>query len=506
MRLRPAGLSLQENMENRHHEEKQMTATSLTGAASAKDQWSSINWKTIESHVRRLQMRIAKATRERRYGKAKALQWLITHSNSAKLLAVRKVTSNKGSKTAGVDNVIWTTAKQKLEAVKQFGKRGYKSSPLRRVYIPKSNGKQRPLGIPTMADRAMQALYLLALEPISETQADRHSYGFRPKRSCHDAIGQCFLTLSRKDAPRWILEGDIKGCFDNISHDWMLEHIATDRTILKQWLSTGYIEQQQWHETIAGTPQGGIISPTLANMALDGLEMAVKAVTSPTERVNVVRYADDFIITCNSKEVLESKVKPAVECFLGDRGLTLSSEKTRITHIDNGFDFLGFNVRKYNGKLLIQPSKSAIKTLLNDLRRLLKANPTTKTDKLIWMLNSKLKGWCLYYRHVVSKATFSHVDAHLFEALVRWIRRRHPGKSADWMRRKYFRSQKGRNWIFTSRVKSPSGEAVNVDLHIANQMPIRRHAKVRADANPYHPEYIEYFNKRDKAGSLARRF
>ena len=275
----------------------------MTGASSANTQWSSINWKAIETHVRRLQMRIAKATREGRYGKAKALQWLLTHSNSAKLLAVRKVTSNKGSKTAGVDSVIWTTAKQKLEAVKQFGKRGYESSPLRRVYIPKSNGKQRPLGIPTMMDRAMQALYLLALEPISETTADRHSYGFRPKRSCHDAIGQCFLTLSRKDAPQWVLEGDIKGCFDNISHDWMLKHIETDKAILKQWLNAGYMEQRQWHETTAGTPQRGIISPTLANMVLDGLEVAVKAATSPTERVNVVRYADDFIITCNSKEM-----------------------------------------------------------------------------------------------------------------------------------------------------------------------------------------------------------
>ncbi|MBK2046043.1 group II intron reverse transcriptase/maturase [Allofrancisella guangzhouensis] len=477
-----------------------MTATSLTGAALAKDQWSSINWKPIESHVCRLQMRIAKATRERRYGKAKALQWLLTHSNSAKLLAVRKVTSNKGHKTAGVDNVIWTTEKQKLEAVKQLGKRGYKSSPLRRIYIPKNNGKQRPLGIPTMADRAMQALYLLALEPISETHADRHSYGFRPRRSCHDAIGQCFLTLSRKDAPQWVLEGDIKGCFDNISHNWMLNHIATDKAILKQWLNAGYMEQHQKSETTAGTPQGGIISPTLANLALDGLEAAVKTVTSPTERVNIVRYADDFIITCNSKEVLEDKVKPIVESFLCERGLTLSNEKTHITSIDKGFDFLGFNVRKYNGKLLIQPSKSAIKNVLKELRAILKSCPTIKTDKLIWMLNSKLRGWCLYYRHVVSKSTFSYLDNQLSLALIRWIRRRHPRKNANWMRNKYFRSKQGRNWIFTTKVKTSKGEVINFDLYTANQTPIKRHVKVRADANPYHPKYIEYFNNRSKAG------
>jgi len=497
---RPTGLSLQENRKNRQHEEKQMTATCLTGASSTDDQWSSINWKAIESQVHRLQIRIAKATRERRFGKVKALQWLLTHSKSAKLLAVRKVVSNTGSKTAGVDGVLWTTATQKFTASKQLRRHGYKSSPLRRIYIPKSNSKQRPLGIPTMADRAMQALHLLALDPVSETTADRHSYGFRPKRSCHDAIGQCFLMLSRKDAPQWILEGDIKGCFDNINHNWMLENIPMDKTILKQWLKSGYMDQQKWHETTAGTPQGGIASPTLANMVLNGLEAAVKAVTNRADRIHVVRYADDFIITGVDKEILEDTVVPAVNSFLSERGLTLSAEKTKIARIDEGFDFLGFNIRKYKGKLLIMPSKQAIKRLLGNLRQILKTCPTIKVDKLLWTLNPKLKGWCLYYNHVVSKATFSYVDKKLCEALMRWVRRRHPRKNATWMRKRYFRSKRGRNWVFSTRVQTTQGKVINFDLYMANQTPIKRHVKIRADANPYRPEYVEYFVKREKPG------
>ena len=218
---RPTGVSLQENLENRYYEEKQMTtmALPLIGASSAKIKlWESINWAPIESLVSRLQMRIAKATREGRYSKVKSLQWLLTHSFSAKLLAIKRIVSNSGAKTPGIDNIVWKTSLQKIKAVNMLQRRGYKPTPLRRIYIPKSNGKQRPLGIPTMKDRAMQALHLLALEPVAETQADGNSYGFRPKRSCADAIQQCFLALCRKRSSKWILEGDIKACFDRIDH------------------------------------------------------------------------------------------------------------------------------------------------------------------------------------------------------------------------------------------------------------------------------------------------
>jgi RNA-directed DNA polymerase len=234
-------------------------------ASSGKaDAWNQIAWLRCERQARRLQARIVKATREGRWGKVKALQRLLTCSFSGKALAVKRVTENQGKRTPGVDSASWTTPVAKLKAIGSLQRRGYKPLPLRRVYIPKANGKQRPLGIPTMKDRAMQALYLLALEPIAETTADPNSYGFRPERSTADALQQCFNVLCRGCSPQWVLEGDIKGCFDHISHDWMLRHVPTDKAALEKWLKAGYLENRTLFPTEAGTPQGGIISPTLA--------------------------------------------------------------------------------------------------------------------------------------------------------------------------------------------------------------------------------------------------
>jgi RNA-directed DNA polymerase len=275
---------------NRYAEGKQMTAGRPAGAPSADARdWARIDWRTVRTEVYRLQVRIAKA---------KALQRLLAHSYSAKQLAVRRVVTNHGRHTPGVDGVRWRTLGQKQQAVVLLRRRGYRPRPLRRVYILKSNGKQRPLGIPTMHDRAMQALYSLALEPVVEMYADPNSYGFRPRRSLHDAIGQCFSVLAKKHSPRWILDADIKACFDRISHGWLLAHVPMDKGILKAWLTAGYIEENALHVTEEGTPQGGIVSPLLANWALDGLERAVKAaVARRGAKVNVVRYADDFIVT-----------------------------------------------------------------------------------------------------------------------------------------------------------------------------------------------------------------
>lgn len=504
--LRLVGLSLQKSLENRFYEEKQMSAMALpiTGAPSASmSPWDVINWQQAYNEVKRLQMRIAKAVREKRYGKVKALQWLLTHSYSAKLLAVRRVVSSSGAKTPGVDGVLWKTPQQKMQAVKSLQRRGYNPLPLRRIYIPKSKGGRRPLSIPSLIDRSMQALYLLALEPVAEMMADKNAYGFRPKRSTADAIEQCFKVLARKGSAPWILEGDIRACFDNLSADWLERHIPMDKALLSKWLTAGYIEEKTFYPTSGGVPQGGIISPALLVIALSGLEDAIKKVTSIKDRVHVISYADDFIITGASKEVLEQKVMPLLVSFLKERGLELSSEKTFTTHVDKGFDFLGFNVRKYKGKLLIKPSKKNVKAFLDDIRELLKSQMATKTEKLIQQLNTKLRGWANYYRHVVAKETFKYVDNVIFTTILQWINRRHPRKSNKWKAKKYFRSEGLRRWIFSTAVKDKEGNSTFLDLFKAYQIPIRRHVKIRAEATPYDPQFKEYFIQRERFKSRS---
>ena len=475
-----------------------MTAVASAGAASHREvDWHQINWESVHRTVRRLQARIVKATQEGRWGKVKALQRLLSHSFSGKALAVRRVTENQGKRTPGVDKEVWTTPEKKATAIGLLRGRGYHPQPLRRIYIPKSNGKKRPLGIPTMYDRAMQALYLLTLAPIAETTADPNSYGFRPERSTADAIEQCFIVLARKTRAQWVLEGDIKSCFDRISHQWLMTHIPIDKTILHKWLKAGYLERRVFYLTEEGTPQGGIISAVLANMVLDGLEQALHAAQPKTTRsgrqaqINLVRYADDFIVTGRSREVLETQVKPLIEKFLRERGLELSEEKTSITHIEDGFDFLGQNVRKYNGKMLIKPSKKNVKAFLGKIRKLIKANKQLAAGRLVLLLNPVIRGWARYHRHVTSKATFSSVDAAIFKALWQWATRRHPNKSAHWVRKAYFRTLRSDNWVF-------HGDADGVDRRLirAARVPIERHTKVKGAANPFDPQWEEYFEHR----------
>ncbi|WP_395400877.1 group II intron reverse transcriptase/maturase [Pseudoduganella sp. UC29_106] len=485
---------------------------SVAGAPARTAQlWDQANWSHIEAAVKRLQVRIAKATREGRWGKVQALQRLLSRSHSGKMLAVKRVTENRGKRTPGVDGKIWSSSAARWNGMMSLRHRGYRAMPLRRVFIPKSNGKKRPLGIPCMRCRAMQSLWKLALEPIAETLADPNSYGFRPERSTADAIEQCFITLAKRASPMWILEGDIRGCFDNFSHSWFLEHIPMAKDVLSRWLQAGYIDEGTLFATLAGTPQGGIISPVIANMALDGLEAAVYASVGPAKlarskaQLNVVRYADDFVVTGVSRDVLELKVLPAVRQFMAGRGLELSEEKTRLTNITEGFDFLGQNVRKYDGKLLIKPAKKSLQSLLDKVSEIIKSNASVTQSALIQKLNPVIRGWAMYHRHVVAKASFSSIDSHIWNRLWRWARRRHPNKGARWVRSRYFRVNGDRSWDFATK-NSADDSISEFRLFRAQTTPIMRHVKIRGLAHPFDPVWATYFARRRTAKRAVKLF
>jgi RNA-directed DNA polymerase len=474
---------------------EELETVNLTGASvdNAKA-WKSINWKTAQRHVRRLQMRIAKAVLENKWGKVKTLQHLLTNSFYAKLLAVKRITSNKGKKTPGVDGVLWQGARAKWRAAYCLRRRGYKSQPLRRIYIPKKNGKKRPLSIPTMKDRAMQALYKLALAPIAETTADGNSYGFREGRSCADAVQACFNALSKPNSATWVLEADIKGCFDNISMEWLIENIPMDKTILRKWLTAGYIENGITYPSRKGTPQGGIISPTLSNMTLDGMEEVIRRAIPRRNRVNFIRYADDFIITGKSKHLL-NKIKPVVEKFLAVRGLTLSKEKTLMTYIKNGFTFLGQSFRKHGRKLHITPSAEGIKSLLEKVGKLTRKYVGAPMVILIKKLNQTLRGWANYHRHVVASEAFSRVDTYVFRQLWRMLRKRHPKKLHTWLFNQYWTAS-GKKHIFAVKTKTKEGKSKVYQVIRISSIGIRRHIKIKAVANPYLQEFARYFWQR----------
>jgi RNA-directed DNA polymerase len=355
----------------------------------------------------------------------------------------------------------------------------------------------RPLSIPCMADRAMQALYLLALEPLAETTGDPNSYGFRTGRSPADAIAQCFNALAKRHSPTWILEGDIRACFDTISHAWLLAHMPLDTALLQKWLRAGYMEQRILHPTEQGTPQGGPCSPVLANLTLDGLERLLRERYPKNTRrgtraqVNVIRFADDFIVTGRTKALLQEEVKPLIEQFLRERGLELSDEKTRITHIEDGVDFLGQHLRKYRGKLLITPAKKNVQAFLAKVRGIIKAHKQTPAGTLILLLNPVIRGWAGYHQHVVSKRTFRAIDRAIFHTLWQWARRRHPTKPTHWVKDRYFGTAGGRHWVF-------HGEADGAERQLlaAASIPITRHIKVKGEANPFDPAWERYFEHR----------
>jgi RNA-directed DNA polymerase len=481
-------------------------AATLAGAApDVVPDWHSTPWKKVWHNVRRLQARIVKATQEGRWNKVHALVYLLTHSFSGRAAAILRVTTNAGAITPGVDGDSWNTPELKAAAFSRLRRHGYQPQPLRRVYLPKSSdpSKLRPLAIPTLTDRAMQALYLLGRDPLVETTADNNSYGFRTGRSCADALDQCHKILRKNHSASWILEGDIKACFDRISHDWLLTHIPMDKVVLRQWLQAGFMEKDAFFATTEGTPQGGIISPALANRTLDGLEAVLTerfgATHGPKRRnkVHLVRYADDFIITGTSKELLRDEVQPLVAHFLSERGLELAHEKTSITHIDDGFDFLGQNVRRYGTKLLLKPSRKNVRAFLAKIDDVIQQQGGyLSAGELIVRLNPKIRAWATFHRHASSKRTFARVDDAIFRKLWRWARRRHRQQSAAWVKAHYFTRPGDHRWRFRGTVTDEEGSLHTVFLVRARTTRIRRHVKIRSSANPYDPAWELYFEER----------
>ena len=478
----------------------------LPDTVQLEHQWKSIDWKKAEAEVSRLQARIAKATQEKKWNTVKRLQYLLSHSYYAKALAVRKVTTNKGKHTPGIDKELWNTPAVKMRNVLILTDKGYKAKPLRRVFIEKpGKKKKRPLGIPCMYDRAMQALYALALDPVSETTADEKSFGFRRGRSAQDACEYIFTALSRRSSPEWVLEGDIKGCFDHISHDWLIEHIPMDKSVLKQFLKAGFVFQNELFPTDEGTPQGGVISPILANMALDGMQKVlsdrfhtnrlgkIDLRFKNAHKVNLVRYADDFIVTAATKEIAE-EAKEIIRGFLCTRGLELSEEKTLITHVDDGFDMLGWTFRRFKEKLIVKPSKKSVKALNASLHNtVLERGKAWRQEDLIRVLNRQLRGWANYHQSVCAKDAFSRTDHILYEMLWRWAKRRHPKKNRKWITANYWYSKGLRNWVFSTK---------NAELIRLGEVPIIRHTKVRMSANPYLDS--EYFIQRKFQNGMKR--
>lgn len=491
---------------------------SLANGTSEQTEWRVVDWQQANKTVRNLRERIFKAVREGNHRKARNLQKLMLRSRSNVLVSVRRVTQiNAGKKTPGVDKITVKTPEARSRLVDEIATGiPWKASPTRRIYIPKANGKQRPSGIPTIKDRAMQAMVKNALEPEWEAQFEGVSFGFRPGRACHDAIESVYVTLS-KGKKQWILDADIEGAFDNIGHDPLLQQLKhfPAHKLVREWLKAGYMDEGGFYDTEKGTPQGGVISPLLANVALHGMEKALKIKREPgsgylRSHRALARYADDFVVMCESEEDAY-KAKAELNIWLAARGLKLSEEKTRVVHVDEGFNFLGFNIRRYpvtskattkkkqytpGHKLLIKPSRESVKKFrmkVKETMLLLKGAPVST---IVSRFNQIIVGWANYFRSGVSKLTFGKLDHYIFQRQVRWVKFRHHNKGWEWIKQRYFGKfapKQNDIWVFGDKDTGQYAKRLAWTK-------IERHIQVKGASSPDDGTLKDYW--KDRKGKL----
>jgi RNA-directed DNA polymerase len=485
-----------------------MQNVSYANVTERQTDWNAINWRKANRVIRNLRHRIFRASAEGDLKKVRSLQKLMLRSYSNILVSVRRVTQiNKGKNTPGVDKMLvkTPTARSRLaDDLSCFTP--WKARPVRRVYIPKLNSKKkRPLGIPTIRCRCLQAMVKNALEPYWEARFEGISYGFRPGRSTHDAIARVYTLTRPHSKKKWVVDADIKGAFDNIGSKFLERAIGSfpGKELIKQWLKAGYMEEGITHETTAGVPQGGVISPLLFNIALHGAESALGIRYNNwgqnRSKRAIVRYADDMVAFCESKEDAEEVVQ-ILKDWLKERGLELSPEKTKIRHLSDGFDFLGFNIRQYMSqhartgwKLLIKPSKGSVQRLRDKLRKTWYSLKGQNVSTIVWRLNPIIRGWSNYYRIGVACETFSKLDSWIFRREVRYVNHTHPKKSNNWKKARYWRKlipNKRGNWVFGDKQKG-------LYLLKFSWFTIERHVLVKGRASPDDPKLREYWQKRN---------